>query len=108
MNSLLREFLERLLKTTLYKFELYFRNILTRPRHTVGMNKASLQFHIKENDCFGTRATVLVSHGNYVTVQSIPVYLALVNINQCCIEVPLRGSKTQIHGSPYRNHQSPR
>lgn len=42
--------------------------------------------------------------GNYLTVPSIPVYLALVNINQCCIEVPLRGSKTQIHGSPYRNH----
>ena len=45
--------------------------------------------------------------GNYLTVPSIPVYLALVNINQCCIEVP-RGSKTQTHGSPYRNHQSPR
>ncbi len=45
--------------------------------------------------------------GNYLTVPSIPVYLGLVNINQCCIEVPLRGSKTEIHGSPYRNHQSP-
>ena len=46
--------------------------------------------------------------GIYLTVPSIPVYLGLVNINQCCMEVPLRGSKTQIHGSPYRNHQSPR
>jgi hypothetical protein len=29
-------------------------------RHTLGMNEeASLQFHIEENDCFGTLATVL-------------------------------------------------
>ncbi len=46
--------------------------------------------------------------GKYLTAPSISVYLGLVNINQCCIEVLLRGSKTKIHGSPYRNHQSPR
>src|SRR6266436_6726306 len=34
--------------------------------------------------------------------------LRLSNINQCSIEVLLRGSKTQTYGSPYRNHQSPR
>jgi len=39
--------------------ELYFRNPLSRLRHTSGMNEASLQFHIKENDYFGTLATVL-------------------------------------------------
>ena len=39
--------------------ELYFRNISSRPRHTEGMKKASLQFHIQENDYFGTLATVL-------------------------------------------------
>src|SRR5437667_11409693 len=44
----------------LSKFELYFRKFLTRPSHTSGMNEeASLQFHIEENDCFGTLATVL-------------------------------------------------
>jgi hypothetical protein len=44
----------------LSKFELYFREFLTRPRHTSGMNEeASLQFHIEENDWFGTLATVL-------------------------------------------------
>ena len=32
--------------------------------------------------------------GNYLTVPNIPVYLGLVNINQCCIEVSLRGNKT--------------
>jgi hypothetical protein len=41
------------------KLNFYFRNILTRPRHTVGMNEGSLQFHIKETDYFGTLATVL-------------------------------------------------
>src|SRR6266852_6036554 len=50
-------------------------------------------------------ASCIHQPGNYLTVPSIPVYLGLVNINQCCIEVPLRGSKTQIHGSPYRNHE---
>jgi len=39
--------------------ELYFRNISSRLRHTAGMNKASLQFHIEKNDFFGTLATVL-------------------------------------------------
>ena len=43
----------------LSKFELYFRNSLTRPCHSSGMNDASLQFHIEQNDCFGTLATVL-------------------------------------------------
>ena len=39
--------------------ELYFRNILSRLRHTRGMTEASLQSHIQENDYFGTLATVL-------------------------------------------------
>src|SRR5439155_9106989 len=50
----------RAIEFALSKFELYFRKFLTRPRHTSGMNEeASLQFHIEENDCFGTLATVL-------------------------------------------------
>jgi hypothetical protein len=43
----------------LSKFELYFINPLTRLGHTSSMNEASLQFHIEENDYFGTLATVL-------------------------------------------------
>ena len=43
----------------LSSLELYFRNILSRPRHTAGMEKPSLQFHIEANDYFGTLATVL-------------------------------------------------
>jgi hypothetical protein len=39
--------------------ELYFRKILSRLRHTAGMDKASLKFHIEKNDFFGTLATVL-------------------------------------------------
>lgn len=39
--------------------ELFFRSILSRLRHTSGMEKASLQFHIQQNDYFGTLATVL-------------------------------------------------
>jgi hypothetical protein len=39
--------------------ELYFRNPLSRLVHTAGMERASLQFHIEENDYFGTLATVL-------------------------------------------------
>jgi hypothetical protein len=39
--------------------ELYFRNISSRLRHTAGMNDRSLQFHIQQNDYFGTLATVL-------------------------------------------------
>ncbi len=35
------------------------RQTAVRPRHTSGMNEASLQFHIEENDYFGTLATVL-------------------------------------------------
>jgi len=46
-------------ESALYKFELYFRNILTRLRHTAAMSKRSLKFHIRANDYFGTLATVL-------------------------------------------------
>jgi len=43
----------------LSSLELYFRNISSLLGHTAGMKKASLQFHIKKNDFFGTVATVL-------------------------------------------------
>ena len=50
----------RAVEFALSKFELYFRKFLTCPGHTSGMNEeASLQFHIEENDYFGTLATVL-------------------------------------------------
>src|SRR6266700_1077899 len=50
----------RAVEFALSKFELYFRKFLTCPGHTSGMNEeASLQFHIQENDYFGTLATVL-------------------------------------------------
>jgi hypothetical protein len=39
--------------------ELYFRNILSRLRHTSAMREDALQFHIENQDYFGTLATVL-------------------------------------------------
>jgi hypothetical protein len=47
------------MSVALSSLELYFRNISSRLRHTAGMKKASLQFHIEANDYFGTLATVL-------------------------------------------------
>jgi hypothetical protein len=45
--------------SALSKFELYFRYSLTATLQNVLMDDVSLQFHIEENDYFGTLATVL-------------------------------------------------
>jgi hypothetical protein len=43
----------------LSKFELYFSYFLTTPLQNIRMDEVSLQFHIEQNDYFGTLATVL-------------------------------------------------